>query len=213
MKALCIIGGTLLALAAPTHADVIFDNFGPGDTYSLDMGWTLSYGGPLGGDHWEQAAPFTVTGGDHYLDMIEIAILHNWGPDLIYADIRADDNGAPGDTILETTTGSGMTPPFVWSPPMQLQFSGNLVLEDGQQYWLALRPEMTDVLISWAFNETDDFGLRAWRFNLGPWETAYGDPGTDSERGVYRVHATPVPAPSSLALVGVAALCACRRRG
>ncbi len=213
MKALIVVGGVLAAAAAPAGADVLFSNFGPGDTYSLDRGQTLAYGGPLGGDVYEAAAPIMVTGGDYYLDRAEIAILHNWGPDLVFADIRADEGGAPG-AVLETTSGMGVTPPFVWAPPMQLDFSGDLVLKEGVQYWLALRTDKTDALSSWALNVVDDFGLRAWRINDNPWDVGFGTPGTDSQRQVYRVHGTPVPGPATawLALIGLAAT-ARRRRG
>jgi hypothetical protein len=212
MRASAIACGAVVAAVAAgvASADVLFDNFGPGDTYALDRGQTLAWGGPLGGDVYEAAAPITVTGGDYYLNRAEIAILHSWGPDLVYADIRADDGGAPG-AVLETTSGSGVTPPFVWAPPMQLQFSGDLVLKDGETYWLALRTEETDALLAWSLNVVDDFGLRAWRINMQPWEVGVGVPGTDSQRQVYRIHGTVVPGPGSIWL-GALALAAARRR-
>lgn len=212
MKTRIIVGGMLaaIAVAATAEADVLYSNFGPDDTYALNIGAALSYGGPLGGQVNEAAVPFTVTGGDYYFDSAEVAILHSWGPDLVYADLRNDDNGAPG-AVLETTSGSGVTNPFTWAPPMELAFSGGLLLEEGQQYWLALRTEETDALLSWAHNVVDDFGLRAWRMDGGPWNTAFGTPGTDSQRSVFRINATPVPGPGALALLGVAGLL-CRRR-
>lgn len=211
MKAFAIACGVVVAgVAQVAGADVLFDNFGPGDTYALDRGQTLAYGGPLGGDVYEAAAPIVVTGGDYYLNRAEIAILHNWGPDLVFADIRADDGGAPG-AVLETTSGSGVTPPFEWAPPMQLEFSGDLVLKEGETYWLALRTDTTDALSSWALNVVDDFGLRAWRINEQPWEVGVGLPGTDSQRQVYRVHGTLVPAPGVVGL-GMAGLAVMARR-
>jgi hypothetical protein len=199
------------ALCTAAHADVLYSNFAKADDYALDIGETLSYGAPLGGDAYEHAVPFTVTGGDHYLDFAEVAILHNFGPYLVYADIRADAGGVPGD-ILESTTGSGVTPPFVWSPPMALSFSGDLVLEDGQTYWLALSTEKTDALLAWAHNVVDDFDLRAWRLNDGPWMPAFGMPGTDTERAVFRINATPIPAPGAIVLFGAVAVATRRRR-
>lgn len=212
MKALIITGGVLFAtaVAAPVRADVLYSNFGPGDTYALDRGQTLAFGGPLGGDVYEAAVPIMATGGDYYLDRAEVAILHSWGPDLVFADIRADDGGAPG-AVLESTSGSGVTPPFEWAPPMQLEFSGDLVLEDGVQYWLALRTDETDAHLAWALNVVDDFGLRAWRINMQPWEVGVGTPGTDSQRQVHRIHGTVVPAPGVMT-VGVAGLALMARR-
>ncbi len=201
----------LAGCAAIASADVLFSNFAANDEYDTERGWTMSYGGPLGGDIYEQAAPFTVTGGDYYFDSAEVAVLHNWGPDIVYFTLQADEGGVPG-AILDSTTASGVAPPFELRPPMVADFGGDFVLRDGETYWLALRTEETDALLAWAFNITDDFGLRAWRLNKGPWEPAYGDPGTDSERGVFRINATPVPTPGTLVLLGLGAIAARRRR-
>ena len=70
------------------------------------------------------------------------------------------------------------------------------------------RTEEEDAWLSWAFNIVDDFGLRAWQLNNGPWNPAMGIPGTDSERGVFRINGTLVPAPGMLAMLAVAGLAA-----
>ncbi|HZW09334.1 MAG TPA: MYXO-CTERM sorting domain-containing protein [Phycisphaerales bacterium] len=209
LRAACALA-VVSALGGAASADVLFNNFAANDEYDTERGWTMSYGGPLGGDVYEQAAPFTVTGGDYYFDSAEVAVLHNWGPDLIYFNLHADEGGVPG-AILDSTTASGVAPPFELRPPMVADFGGDFVLKDGQTYWLALRTEETDALVSWAFNIVDDFGLRAQQLNDGPWEAFKGDPGTDSERGVYRINATPVPAPAALPLLALAGAWRLRR--
>ena len=193
----------VIAVSGPpsvASADVLYSNFGDGDTYLLDRGWTLSYGGPLGGEVNEQAVAFTVTGGDYYFNTAEFAVLLNWGPDIVYMGLHADENGNVGAEI-ETTTASGVTDPFVWAPPMVATFSGSTVLEDGMTYWLTMRTAEEDALSSWAFNAIDDFGLRAWQTNGGGWNPTFGQPGTDSQRGVFRINGTAVPAPGTILLV------------
>jgi hypothetical protein len=175
--------------AAP--ADVLYSNFAEGDAYDTTYGWTLSYGGPLGGDAYEDAVPFTVTGGDYAFDSAEVAVNLFYGPDLVYANLHADAGGVPGE-ILDSTSASGAVTPGTLGPPMVVDFGGDVILEDGRTYWLALRTEETDALMSWAFNIVDDFGLRAWQLNNGPWNAAMGIPGTDSERDVFRINGTPV---------------------
>ncbi len=204
---------TLAAALATTGAaaDVLFSNFGDGDTYSLERGWTIAYGGPLAGAVYETAVAFTLTGGDYYLNALDLAVLLNWGPDIVYMDVHSDDGGAPG-AVLESTTASGVTEPFVSAPPMTASFSGSLLMLDGHTYWFSLRTEQTDALASWAFNVTDDFGLYAMRINGEPWEPAYGIPGTDSQRGVFRVHGTAVPAPGAAAGLALLACAGLRRR-
>lgn len=184
-------------------ADVLYSNFGAGDTYDTSFGWTLSYGGPLGGDAYEDAVAFTVTGGAYTFDSAEFALNHFWGPDLVHVNLHANDGGVPG-IILDSSSASGVVPPGTLAPPMMANFGGDIILEDGQTYWLALQTEQEDAWLSWAFNVVDDFGLRAWQVNDGPWNPVLGIPGTDSERGVFRINGTLVPAPGMLALLAIA---------
>jgi hypothetical protein len=181
----------IAGMGGAAWADVLFSNFGEGDVYDTTYGWTLSYGGPLGGDVYEDAAPFTVTGGDYHFDNAEVAINRFYGPDLVYFTLHADAGGVPGEA-LDSTSASGTVTPGTLEAPMVADFGGDVVLEEGRTYWLAARTEKTDALLSWAFNVIDDFGLRAWRLNGGPWNPALGIPGTDSERDVYRINGTPV---------------------
>jgi hypothetical protein len=211
MKTLIMAGAVIALAASAAQADVLYSNFAAGDTYDLEYGWTLSYGGPLGGDAYEDAVAFTVTGGDYYFDSADVAINHFWGPDLVYVSLHADDGGAPG-TVLDETTASGVNPPFTQSSPMSANFGGDVILQEGQQYWLSIRTEETDAWLSWAFNIVDDFGLRAWQLNNGPWNPTLGLPGTDSERGVFRINGTLVPAPGALAMLLVAGAARRRRR-
>lgn len=201
----------LAGFAASASADVLFSNFGPNDVYDTTFGWTLSFGGPLAGDAFEDAVPFTVTGGDYYFDSAEVAVNHFWGPDLVYVNLHADAAGVPG-TVLDSTSAAGVVVPGTLGPPMLAEFGGDFLLEDGRTYWLALRTEETDAHLSWAFNVVDDFGLRAWQLNNGPWNPAFGIPGTDSERGVFRINATPVPTPAGALLLAIAAVFIPNRR-
>lgn len=210
-KLMTAMGCAVAVGAAGASGDVLYDNFGAGDTYSLDTGWTISYGGPLAGAVYEQAVSFTVTGGDYYFDSADLAVLNNYGPDLVYLDLHADAGGNVG-AVLESTSASGVTDPFVHAAPMNAIFSGTTLLEDGQTYWLSLRTDQTDALASWAYNIVDDFGLRAWQLNGGGWTPVYGDPNTDSERGVFRIHATAVPAPGAAGMALLAFAGFARRR-
>ena len=211
MKTLAIATIALAIPATAASADVLYSNFGANDTYDLEYGWTLSYGGPLGGDAFEDAVAFTVVGGDYYFDSADFAINHFWGPDLVHVTLHADAGGAPG-TELDVTTASGVNPPFTQSSPMTASFGGDVILQEGQQYWLSIRTEETDAWLSWAFNIVDDFGLRAWQLNNGPWNPTLGIPGTDSERGVFRINGTLVPAPAALSMLLIAGAAGRRRR-
>lgn len=210
-KALALATTVVATVATHAHATVLYSNFGDGDTYSLDTGATISAGGPLGGQVNEAAVAFTVTGGDYYFNAADVAVLHSWGPDLVNLHLHADDGGIPGQ-VLESTTASGVTPPFEWAPPLTGTFSGTTVLQEGQQYWLSMSPEDTDVLLSWANNVVGDFGLRAWQADGGGWNPFVGDPNFDEQRSTFRIHGTLVPAPGALALLALGGMVRGRRR-
>lgn len=198
-----VAGTALILLSVDARADVLYNNFAPGDVYDLEYGWTLSYGGPLGGDAYEDAVAFTVTGGDYYFDSADVAVNHFWGPDLVHFNLHADAAGVPG-AVLDTTSASGVITPGTPSSPMTANFGGDIILHNGQTYWLALRTDETDAWLSWAFNVVNDFGLRAWQVNNGPWNPVMGIPGTDSERGVFRINGSPIPAPGMLTMLAIA---------
>ncbi len=206
------LAGSLLALAATVaHAQtVLFDNYGPGDTYRTDMGMTLGEGGPVGGPKHEAAVPFTVTGGDFYFNTAEFSVILNWGEDIVFVDLRADDNGAPGQ-ILQSTTASGVADPFELAPPMIADFGGSTILEDGATYWIAMSAQGPDALLSWA-HALEDWGHRAWRLDGGDWQTGFGTPGLDDQRGVLRITGTLVPTPGAAAVFAMAALAGAARR-
>jgi hypothetical protein len=211
MQLLKIAACALLGGCGTAAADVLYSNFAAGNAYDTTFGWTLSYGGPLGGDAFEDAVAFTVAGGDYLFNSAEVAVSHFWGPDLVHFNLHADDGGAPG-AVLDSTSASGVATPGTLGPPMLADFGGDVVLENGRTYWLALRTEETDAHLSWAFNIVDDFGLRAWQLNNGAWHPTLGIPGTDSERGVFRIHGTPVPAPATLGLLALAGAARTPRR-
>ncbi len=207
-----MIAAAVAVAAAGASGDVLFDNFGPGDSYALDTGWAISHGAILAGAVYEQAVAFTVTGGDYYFDSADLAVFNTIGPDLVHLDLRADAGGNVGE-VLESTTASGVIPWFVHAEPMTATFSGTTVLREGETYWLSLRTEETDAVGAWASNIIGDYGLHAFQLNGEGWNPSYGDP-TDqfTQRAVFRINGTAVPAPGTGVLALLAGGTVCRRR-
>ena len=109
MKRSILFGTALVAAMALTSvsaADVIFNNFGAGDTYVVGTGWTLSDGAPLGVDN-DQGDAFTVSGGNFFLDQIDVAIGLVTGINRIFLDLYDDAGGQPG-SVLESAVIDGI---------------------------------------------------------------------------------------------------------
>jgi hypothetical protein len=205
VQASCAVVVATGVSATPAPADVLFDNFGSGDSYVVDTGWSVAWGVDFGVD-LDQAAVFDVTGGDYFLDTIEIAIGHLFGPNLLFIDLHTDDAGVPG-AVIDSTTISDVHPFGMFNPPLAADFGGDVMLEEGESYWVAISTVNDHAWFAWNYNVTGDLGLRADREDLGPWDPTSGDP-----RGAFRVNATPVPAAPTLAALAMASMFGRRRR-
>ena len=194
------------ALAAASSADILYDNFGPGDTYTTNVGWTISDGDPIGTDN-DQGDPITLNalGADFFLDSVTAPIQYVTGVNRIDLTVYDDNGGEPG-TPLETAS-LGDLPGFgSGDPPTTWVFSGTTVLQSGETYWFIASSDKNGSWLAWALNSTGDVGPHAFRADGGPWQIS------DNTRGAFRVEGTVVPAPAALALLGVAGLAARRRR-
>ncbi len=192
-----------MALTSVSTADVIFNNFGAGDSYQTNIGWTLSDGAPIGTDN-DQGDAFTVTGGNFFLDQIDVAIGLVVGTNRIFLDLYDDAGGQPG-SVLESAIIDGQMGQFGQNNlPIVALFSGNTLLADGVQYWVIASTD-TDTWAAWNLNSTGDTRPHAFRADMGPWTIS------ENTRGAFRVIGS-LPAPGVLALFGLAGLGARRRR-
>jgi MYXO-CTERM domain-containing protein len=198
--------GTTIAammLAAAAQATVLFDNFGPGDTYDFGIGWTI-------GDtaDWQLGAGFVMNaGGSYSLDSVTASIRHIAGPNFVTLSVYDTVGGLPG-SLLETSSAMNLpahdgTP----APPTVFAFSGSTVLQDGQTYWvIASTDGPAGAWLAWNWNIAHALGLHAQRQGAGPWQVF------TFEQSVLRVEGTLVPAPGALALLGLGLLRTRRRR-
>ncbi len=201
-----------LAMTTAASADVVFNNFGPGDTYTTGQGWTISDGAPINTDN-DQGDAFTVTGGNFLLTSIEIALGYVTGTNRAFISLYNDDDGMPG-AILETATVENMGPFGNQNDPEVALFTGTTALLEGEQYWVIASSDNNSWL-AWNLNSIGDTGPHAFRANGGPWNISdgapfEGPPGAAGTRGAFRVNG--VPGPGAIALLGLAGLCGRRRR-
>ena len=192
-----------LAIAATASADVLFNNFGAGDSYNTGSGWTISDGSPINTD-WDQGDAFTVSGGNYFLDSIEAAIGLVLGQNRVFIDIYDDAGGQPGSVLESVTIEDQMGPFGSFNAPIVGNFSGSTLLMDGMTYW-AIASSDSNSWLAWNQNDQGDIGPHASSPDGAPWNVG---PNT---RGAFRINGT-LPAPGALALLGLAGLAGTRRR-
>jgi hypothetical protein len=145
-----LLAGSLafLLIAAPlARADVVFDNFDAGDTFSPTANLGAAYAQRMSGSvvAIRAAAEFTVTGGDYLLDSITLPISfssNNATGNFLRVRIALDNAGAPGPN-LETLTEDQP----LW-PPMSTPFTTKTIvgsvnhplLSNGGSYWIVTEP-------------------------------------------------------------------------
>lgn len=206
----CLAVFALLGVGAVRGmADVIFNNFGPGDAYITGAGRAVGAVGPTG-DVSEVATAFTVAGGGFTLDQLTVGVSLFSGQNQLDVTLAASDGaGIPG-TLLETFRfENAMGPLGSNNPPLIANSTVRPLLSEGAQYWVIASASGATGAV-WNFNSTGGEGLTASRTNGGPWSLDDAQP----LQAALRVSGmrlpgpepSPVPEPSALALLAAGAL-------
>ena len=206
MKQFRLIAFIALFLCAQARAAVVYNNFGSGDTYLTNIGWTV--GLSPSGITFVDGDRFSVTGSDYLLDSITLPLAYNDGPSRD-ADIqlRADTGGLPGGVIeaFHFINLPSLSP--IPTLPVVATSVAHPLLHDGEQYWITASAADPSMLV-WQMNSIHDEGLHAASVDGSPFTTVSG------VRGAFRVEGTAVPEPATtvLSLLGASSLCRFRRR-
>ena len=212
-------GLILLLLPAVSSADIIFTNFGPGQTYNLSVGNIA--GNDFVGDNLAEGDTFAPTASARF-GSISIALSCEVAscPDPFTVDLTADSGADSPGALLESFTDSGLLlgPLGVYNPPITFTATGGpITLAAGTQYWLTLSTDLSNS-IAWSLNTTGDTSDEAISQDGG---ATYFSP-SGLTPGAYQINsATTAVAPEpdttvllavGLALTGLAALLRRRRR-
>ena len=176
------------------QATVIYDNFGPGNSYQTNIGWTVSEVGSTVGRNIDVGCMFTVSGANYSLDTIEVAAGLVRGANELEVWLMDDNGGEPG-SVLETITVSGQMGSLGNANPPVVANSNGTPLNDGETYWVVLSVPDTTTHAAWNKNNTNDVGFFVTRTNLGPWNAF------NAERGAFRICVNPAGACPMQAIV------------
>jgi hypothetical protein len=189
--------------AGQIKAEVIFSNFGPGDSYDLNHGATI---GLAGGTYIDTAVTFTPIGNSFTLDRIELAVgLANpagqgFGPNLLDVALTTSVGGFPGSVLEMFHFVDAMGPFTSWNAPLIADSALHPLLSEGTQYWLVASAPDPGTTAAWNWNTTGDLGAHAQRVNGGSWFFV------TPSRGAFRVSGTAVPEPSTFPLLSLGAV-------
>ncbi|MEL6499018.1 MAG: hypothetical protein AAGJ54_00865 [Planctomycetota bacterium] len=208
------------SLAAPASADVLFSNFGPGDSVAFPLSYAVGGEDPGGfyGGRFNNGFAFSVFGPDDYVvDSIEVAGRLFGGDNAfrfsIFTAVPATIGVEPGD-LVASTVASGFNSGLNGGQPSISEglLAPGTVLENGRVYFLV--GEATDPLGEFAWAQSPLTG------NDGrtTWATRVGDPATtpwtisNSQSTAFRINGSFIPAPGTAATLGLIGLAATRRR-
>jgi hypothetical protein len=148
----------LAVLAFPAEADIIFSNFGPGQTYE-GTSYTVQTSVYV-------AAPFVPAGHDYTLSQIDLPLGRSGGLDSLTVELTADSSDSPG-TILESWVLSGLGPFPNTDPPLSASSVLHPLLHQNTRYWLVALATDPSTIAAWNLNVTVDRGTVAFSYDGG----------------------------------------------
>lgn len=194
-----------LALIAASHANaaVVYSNFGPGNSFNAVGGNLVLGENEISIGNIDQAMSFSIGAVDVTFTSVELALRHNAGPNSLNIIVMADAGGLPGAPLMTIPVAGVPAAPGI----VEAVGLAAMTLNANTQYWIAADATGTTD-ITWHRNsigQTGRAGRAGWP--VGPWNF-----NANQDTLAFRVNGRFVPAPASLAMLGLGALVGARRR-
>ena len=213
MRRIACLVITALALAACPAVwagTIVFDNFGPGDTYDTGGWWFGNYtgGSVIGGADFTPSQSGVI--GDIWTGMSSSV-----RPATITMSLYTDAGNEPGTVLWSQTFVDAVDD---WGSVTHLAVTSGPTITAGTLYWLiGLVPSEITNTVSWWQNVIDDKGIHAQSSDGGATWSVNTNP--DLDRETFRIgldDGDPIPLPGTLFLIltggGVIAVSGRRRR-
>ena len=191
----CALAAAALAVAGQANrveAQVVYNNFGAGDSYNTATGWTVSTT-PIDQKVAQQFTP----SGTGVLTSIEVAMGLVQGVNHFDLALLTDSSNTPGSVIESWSVDNAMGTFGSNNVPIFLASALNPLISVGTPYWIAIGTS-TQTWSAWNWNDQGATGLLASGSNGGSF-----NPPANNTLGAMRVTVRPsaVPEPSSMALL------------
>lgn len=152
-KIIPIFAATALLLVTARATSIVFDTFGPGDTYSSTRGYDVGdLGGLAGPFTFEEAAQFTAgTSGNLATVYLGLTYLSGFIALPVNVYLYSDTGGSPNNA-KQTLLGSATpTAAFGTTNSSAISFSvaGAVPVTTGTTYWLILKPSASNEFDIW----------------------------------------------------------------
>jgi hypothetical protein len=185
----------LMSIVDARADQIIYSNFGPGQSFNAFGSWDISTG-PPGSPEQFLAFSFTPTA-NYSFTGVDVAI--NQGNGAVTADVvlAANSAGQPGQVLYSSAVAVPALGGVV-SAPVGLM---PVELLENQTYWLYLGTPIPNATLGWFMNSTGAVGPIT-SFNGSEWITV--TPGIDTQ-GAFSISGNllSVPEPASVVLLGL----------
>lgn len=161
-----------LALALTARADnVVFDTFGPGNTYDPGMAYFVGNGA----NHYEPGAQF-IAGASGNLSTIDLGLTYFTGSDpsfrlvnvFLYGIASALPDNAT-QTFLGSVTPTALFDGLTNNAIVTLTVGGIVPVAIGSVYWLVLKPSALGTADAWNLSQPAIVGQVGVTFNDSTW--------------------------------------------
>jgi hypothetical protein len=202
-----LLRGCLLIAIASSVAGavpvVVFNDFGPGDSYRPGPGITVGCGADCWHDAGHTSAWSFFPAQTVRLSAVETAAFQIFPtPPILVLGIAGDASGVPG-AVLDTFSTPVSTPSI-----LTLTSAAQPVLQAGQRYWFtAATEDLLNQAADLAISPVDLVGSEAYRIGTGPWIGPFPSGTAPSNYAVFKISgeslAVPEPGTAALLVLGL----------